>query len=149
MQKLMLCTTSTKNSGKAEFLKSLISFFEKSKAVIFKSETDMYGDLHAVFSVRGKNVLIQTNGDDDESFKQIKRVASKYKAEVVICPTRTRGQEQYNILEKFAEKNGYKVLWFRHFFMEEHPGDCQVLLNKANEHLACAIFEFVKDYLNN
>ena len=148
MQKLILCTTSTKNSGKTEFLKKVIEKFEKERCnVVDKSDEDENGDLYAVFTVKGKNVLIQTNGDDKAAFNTIKKLASDYSVDVIICPTRSRGQEQYNFLAEFAEKKGYKVFWFRHFFMEEHPNDYQVLLNKAYEHLARAIFEFVRDYL--
>lgn len=153
MQKLILCTTSTKNSGKTEFLKKVIEKFEKERCnVVFKSETDKWGDLYAVFTVNGKKVLIQTNGDDEEAFIRIEKLVSKHSVDVIICPTRSRGQEQYNFLVDFAEKKKYKVFWFRHFFMEEHPESIpgiSRILDKANNELASSIFNFVKKYLKD
>lgn len=74
MQKLILCTTSTKSSGKTEFLKKVIEKFEKEHCtVVDKSEEDENGDLYAVFTVSGKNVLVQTNGDDKAAFNTIKK----------------------------------------------------------------------------
>lgn len=151
MQKLILCTTSTKNSGKTEFLNKVIEKFEKERCtVVDKNEEDKKEDLYTIFSLNGKNVLIQTNGDDKAAFNRIKRLATKHSVELIICPTRSRGQEQYKNLEKIAEKCGYKVFWFRHFFMEEHPTESlKDIMTCANKELARAIFNFVKDYLSD
>jgi len=69
------------------------------------------GDFRVVVQINGKIVAIESKGDPHtQLFERLEDLAKKFKADIILCTTRTRG-DTITAVETIERDHGYEAIW--------------------------------------
>jgi hypothetical protein len=149
-KKTAICIWHTANKGKTEtvrkFAKQLITEYQPY-TVVYKSTKDESivpekDDFILVLSINGKTIGIVSKGDDGyDSEEKFNELAVKYKCDLIICASRTRG-ETVKAVDRLGKKYGFEEIWTSTYQIHDDEKMCEQL----NKLKAKQLLELVKEF---
>lgn len=133
-KKYIICDYARACWGKSATTLDVIKILDECSCVTTK-ENGTIGeslDRYAEFVTdSGIKIAVVTQGDPDSRQEEyLGRAANEFKADVIICTARTRGETVDNV--SAIAKNGYDIIWFQNFSTNNPDSDTNKLLNECS-----------------
>lgn len=102
-----------KSSSILELAKVMLAKLPKNYSPIFSSKdvSNLSIDFRLIIEINGKIVALESQGDPGtELEKRLNEIVKKYKPDLIICSTRTKGETIWAV-NNVAEKHSYDKIW--------------------------------------
>lgn len=101
-----------KSSTLREFANLLLATYPKYIAIEpIPASVPVSGDFRLVIKIKGKIIGIESKGDPSTKLKaRLLELADKYKCDVIICTTRTRGST-VTAVDNLYHNRGFETIW--------------------------------------
>lgn len=99
----------------------------KEKATLCVEDQIHGEDKYVVFDLKGKKVVVNTQGDPDGYQEKGLQRAVDENADIILCASREKGKTKTYVNE--IAKKGYEIIWFSNLF-----ADNEKLLWEADIH---------------
>ena len=115
MRKYLICDFARSDWGKTQTLNAVIGLLKtKTKPIVEEVIGDI--DKFAIFEVKGKKIVVSTQGDPDSYQKEGLLRAVNDNADIIVCASRTKGSTVNDI---YDTTNGhYEIIWFNNFYAD-------------------------------
>ena len=124
--KYIICDFDKSNWGKTKTLLEVIKQL-KEKATLCVEDLIHGEDKYVVFDLKGKKVVVNTQGDPDGYQEKGLQRAVDENADIILCASREKGKTKIYVNE--IAKKGYEIIWFSNLF-----ADNEELLWEADIH---------------
>ena len=147
MQKLIITCNNNAHTGKTTALRGVYELMKEKgyePINITGPGKDPNSNVKAIFTIAGKNVGIETMGDNGKNSCKVHRDSLKEfmdKDCEIITASRLRGATRTNVRE-FYQENGFVAVWMKHDYTQNEK--LQPLLNRC---YAERVVRFVEEWL--
>lgn len=137
MKKLVIANRGCGGLGKSSAVKS-VYYLLKSEGYEPELEVwqgwEEYGDIKAIFLIKGVKVGIESQGDPDSKMEGTIDEFIERGCEIIVTACRTKGSTFTKVRDYLGKELGFDIIWSAH---DVFPGQTdQNILNKLNNNYA-------------
>ena len=144
-KKYIICDVAVSDRGKSTFLAGIIKLMlNNPNFKVIAQNLHLVTEQWIVFEEvnTGETILIQTKGDDEESYDETRKYLLEHNVDIIVCARRTHGITA-DVVQYIAKKYHFTELDFTHMYPQDFNWALPAFVNIANPTLTQAIYNII------